>query len=88
MAPPKRVTEVLDDLLDADQVADLLGLASGDVVRTYASARTDFPAPILPRDLTDPKRSRSTRYWYRPDIVRWRRANPPRRRGSTVTPPP
>ncbi len=81
---PKRVD--LDDLLDAEQVADLLGLSSGDVVRAYASARADFPRPILPRDLSDPKTSRSTRYWYRPELMRWRKANPPRQRPSPDSP--
>ncbi len=81
------LTAVLDQLLDAHQVAELLEVGSDSTVRAYASVRADFPRPVLPRD-PDTK-PRSTQYWWRPDIVAWREKNPPRARSdSPVTPDP
>jgi hypothetical protein len=39
----------LDDLLDAGEVAELLGLASANVVNVYRGRYQDFPAPLLTR---------------------------------------
>lgn len=58
----------LNDLVDAHEVAELLGLASANSVRVYRSQYPDFPRPVFPRG---PVRGKPM-YWYRPDVVRWR----------------
>lgn len=75
----------LENLVDAQDVAPLIGLGGPDQVRAYASVRLDFPRPILPRD--PDARPRSTRYWWRPDIVAWREHNQ-RRPGRPPASPP
>jgi predicted DNA-binding transcriptional regulator AlpA len=81
--PRRRV--YLDDLLDADQVADVLGLRGGGrAVSAYITARKrdgsgdlkwpDFPKPVLPHDgrIVHGKSS----YWLRQDIEAWRARHP------------
>jgi predicted DNA-binding transcriptional regulator AlpA len=67
---PKRVDPA--DLLDAHQVAALLGLASPTAVGTYRSRYDDFPEPILPSAPTPGK----CFYWLRSDVQRWRDRHP------------
>lgn len=55
----------LDDLLDAGEVAELLGLASSNVVNVYRGRYPDFPMPILER--------RGFRLWLRADVEAWAR---------------
>ena len=55
-----------DDLLDAQGVADLLGLRHPNSVHTYLRRYPDMPRPIL--DL-GPGRPR---LWLRPEVERWR----------------
>jgi predicted DNA-binding transcriptional regulator AlpA len=74
----------LDDLLDAHQVAELLGLSGASTVRAYAALNDDFPRPVLPRE---PRRG-SASYWWRPDLIAWRDTHPPRRRAGGDAPPP
>src|SRR3990172_8979918 len=84
--PPDRAAmqAVVRDLLDAHQVAELLGISGATSVRAYASMNSDFPRPVLPHD----PRPGSASYWGPPDIVAWRAPPPPRRRPDpTVTPP-
>lgn len=54
-----------DDLLDAAQVAELLGLASASVISVYRSRYPDFPAPAIERG--------RCRLWSRQDIELWPR---------------
>src|ERR1700716_1084081 len=55
-----------DDLLDAQGVADVLGLRHPNSVHTYLRRYPDMPRPIL--DL-GPGRPR---LWLRPEVERWR----------------
>jgi predicted DNA-binding transcriptional regulator AlpA len=55
----------VDDLLDANEVAELLGLSSNSSVSTYRARYDDFPAPIVQ------KSSKKCVLWLRPDIERW-----------------
>lgn len=56
----------LDDLLDATQVAELLGLSSRGAVSVYRQRYEHFPEPILERS------SGRCQFWLRQDVVRWR----------------
>jgi predicted DNA-binding transcriptional regulator AlpA len=55
----------LDDLLDAREVAELLGLASANAVNVYLGRYTDFPEPVLVRP--------GFRLWLRSDVEAWAR---------------
>lgn len=54
-----------DDLLDAGEVAALLGLARRQAVSTYRQRYDDFPAPRVA------KNSGKCDLWLRSDIERW-----------------
>jgi len=58
----------LNDLLDAEQVADLLGLSSRGAVSVYRRRYESFPAPVLERN------SGRCQLWLRGDVVGWARA--------------
>lgn len=60
------------DLLDAREVATVLGLSSKTAVTTYRGRYGDFPAPIVT------KASGKCVLWLRQDVERWRRAHPGR----------
>jgi hypothetical protein len=55
----------LDDLLDAREVAELLGLASANAVNVYVGRYRDFPEPVLVRP--------GFRLWLRTDVEAWAR---------------
>lgn len=59
------------DLIDADIVADLLGLSSRTSVSTYRKRYTDFPAPVV-----DMGAGRCL-LWLRADVDAWRAARHP-----------
>jgi len=63
-----------DDLIDAQTVADMLGLAHRNTVSAYQKRYPDMPRPIL-----DLGRGRP-RLWLRPEIDQWESS---RRRGSS-----
>lgn len=71
----------LDDLLDAREVAELLGLASANAVNVYLGRYRDFPEPVLVRP--------GFRLWLRSDVEAWARetgrSRPGRRRQGTPT---
>lgn len=78
----------MDDLLDAHEVAELLGLAGGAAaIGAYRAARKrdgslkwpDFPRPVLPRDVPEGGAAGRSFYWLRQDIERWRAKHPPMR---------
>lgn len=56
----------VDDLLDSDAVAELLGLASRRTVSVYRRRYPDFPSPVVQSD-----RGRCM-LWNRADIERWK----------------
>lgn len=55
----------IDDLLDASQVAEVLGLSSPSAVSVYHRRYDDFPAPVLAPP------SGRCQFWHRADIERW-----------------
>jgi glutathione-regulated potassium-efflux system ancillary protein KefG len=56
----------VDDLLDANGVAELLGLAHRNTVSVYQHRYPDMPRPV--RDFGD----RRTKLWLRSEIDGWR----------------
>lgn len=56
----------LDELIDAAEVAELLGLARRQAVSTYRRRYPDFPSPLLE------KNSGKCSLWRRSDVERWR----------------
>ena len=56
----------LDDLLDANEVAQLLELSSRGAVSDYQRRYSDFPAPVLKRS------SGRCQFWLRQDVLGWR----------------
>ena len=57
-----------DDLLDAADVAAVLGLARPSSVSTYRLRYDDFPLPVIE------KASKKCVLWLRADIESWQRA--------------
>lgn len=55
----------VDDLVDAQDVANLLGLAHRNSVSTYLKRYPDMPRPVV-----DLAKSR-TRLWLRSEITAW-----------------
>jgi len=55
----------LGDLIDANEVAHLLGLSHRNSVTTYLHRYQEMPRPVLERA------EGRTRLWLRPEIVRW-----------------
>ena len=60
----------VDDLLDADQVAEALGLSSRTAVSVYRKRYIDFPDPVLDRG------TGKCRFWLRGEIESWSRSRP------------
>ena len=55
-----------EDLVDANEVAQMLGLSHRNSVSTYLRRYDDFPQPIIERS------GGRTRLWLRTDIEAWR----------------
>jgi glutathione-regulated potassium-efflux system ancillary protein KefG len=55
----------VEDLLDANGVAELLGLAHRNTVSVYQHRYDDMPRPV--REFGD----RRAKLWLRPEIERW-----------------
>jgi predicted DNA-binding transcriptional regulator AlpA len=62
----------IGDLLNAREVASLLGLAHREAVTTYRRRYVDFPEPVIHKG--------TCVMWHRPDIERWAAAT-----GRTIT---
>ena len=60
----------VDDLLDADQVAELLGLSSRTAVSVYKRRYADFPEAVLDRG------TGKCRFWLRTDVEQWANSRP------------
>jgi predicted DNA-binding transcriptional regulator AlpA len=58
----------VDDLIDAREVADMLGLSSPRAVAVYASR--GLPEPIIDRG------PNTAKLWLRQDIQRWMKERP------------
>ena len=63
----------LADLLDAGEVADVLGLARRQAVSTYRKRYSDFPPPVIE------KSSGKCQLWMRSDIEKWALTRPGRK---------
>jgi glutathione-regulated potassium-efflux system ancillary protein KefG len=57
-----------EDLVDAQEVAELLGLSHRNSVSTYLHRYDDFPRPVIERG------AGRTRLWLRKDVVSWRQS--------------
>jgi predicted DNA-binding transcriptional regulator AlpA len=72
----------VDDLIDAGEVAELLGLASRKVVAASRSnapgAWREFPSPVIDRV--------PCKFWVRQDVERWQASRKPRSRDAEATP--
>lgn len=55
----------LGDLLDADEVAEILGLSSRGAVSVYRKRYEDFPEPVLIRQ------SGRCQFWLRQTVEAW-----------------
>ena len=54
-----------DDLLNAREVAAVLGLAHREAIATYRRRYPDFPAPVIAKG--------TCVLWHRPDVEAWAR---------------
>jgi len=54
-----------EDLLDANEVAEILGLSSNSAVSTYRGRYDDFPAPVIE------KAGKKCVLWLRADVQKW-----------------
>jgi predicted DNA-binding transcriptional regulator AlpA len=61
------------DLVDATEVASLLGLRHRNSVSTYMKRYQDFPLPVVDRG---PRRGR---FWVRAEVLRWATRHPGKR---------
>jgi len=57
-----------DDLIDAQTIAEILGLAHRNTVSAYQKRYPDMPRPVI-----DLGRGRP-RLWLRPEIIGWAKA--------------
>ncbi len=57
-----------EDLIDAHEVAELLGLSQRNSVSTYLKRYDDMPRPVVERS------GGRTRLWLRPEIEKWARS--------------
>ena len=55
----------VSELLDAQQVADLIGLSSRKSISIYRKRYPDFPEPVLVRERCI--------FWHRRDVIDWLR---------------
>jgi predicted DNA-binding transcriptional regulator AlpA len=62
----------IDDLIDAKEVAALLGLSSRNVVSVYQRRYSDRPRPVIARP------SGRCQLWSRSEIIAWSRRLPAR----------
>jgi predicted DNA-binding transcriptional regulator AlpA len=62
--PSPKVLVETDDLLDANEVAELLGLANRTAISVYRSRYPDFPEPVVIKA--------ACWLWLRGDIETWR----------------
>ena len=53
----------IDDLLNAAEVADLLGLSHRQAVATYRGRYPDFPGPVIAKG--------TCVLWHRPQVEEW-----------------
>jgi hypothetical protein len=68
---PRNVQRVLDDLLDNEQIAALLGLSSANAAAVYATKYPDWPPPVVGERGKCPLRLRS-------HVLQWRERHPSR----------
>jgi len=59
-----------NDLIDAEDVAEIVGLSSAHNVTAYQSIYPEMPRPVV----AIKRGRRSTRLWVRAQVVRWNNA--------------
>jgi predicted DNA-binding transcriptional regulator AlpA len=57
------------DLLNAREVAEVLGLAHREAIATYRRRYSDFPGPVISKG--------TCVLWHRPDVEAWQRSRTP-----------
>jgi predicted DNA-binding transcriptional regulator AlpA len=67
----------IDDLIDAEEVAAILGLSRATSVSVYQKRYPDMPRPVVSRP------SGRCLLWLRSEVERWARDANPKRRGSS-----
>ena len=55
----------VDELIDTQQVAEILGLAHRNTVSEYQARYPDMPRPVVER------RAGRLKLWLRPEVERW-----------------
>ena len=65
-----------EELIDATEVAELLGLRHRNSVSTYMKRYDDFPPPAVERG------ARRGRYWVRSEVLRWSAEHPGKRQAD------
>ena len=65
-----------DDLIDAHEVAEILGLSQRNSVSLYQRRYRDMPRPVVERG------GGRTKLWLRPEIQRWARERATARTGG------
>jgi glutathione-regulated potassium-efflux system ancillary protein KefG len=65
-----------DDLIDAREVAEILGLEQSNSVTTYLRRYADMPRPAIE------KGGGRLRLWLKPEVERWNRERPRRAVGK------
>jgi predicted DNA-binding transcriptional regulator AlpA len=63
----------LADIIDASEVAEILGVSGPNVVSVYRQRHVDFPEPVLV------KSSGKCVLWLRQDVEAWAASHPRRR---------
>ena len=72
MISRKNVEKLAEQLIDASEVAEILGLTEPRGVYVYQDRYVDMPRPIVDRG------KNKVKLWFKPEIVEWhqaRRAN-------------
>lgn len=57
---------VAENLIDAHEVAEILGLSGPRAVSVYSARYVDMPKPVIDRG------EKRAKLWWRPDVIAWR----------------
>lgn len=68
-----------DDLIDANEVAKLIGLSRSTEVSIYLKRYPDMPRPVYDRG------ANRTKLWLRPQIEAWAATRTTRRRSAGIS---
>lgn len=65
MSTRKSIEKLAEQLIDASEVAEILGLTEPRGVYVYQNRYKDMPRPIVDRG------KNKVKLWYKPEIVDW-----------------